>query len=151
MKNREIIANINNLYALRKRESERKQKTIIGKPLLILSRNLRMLEEEYNDNYMLDLKALRERYYEKKEVDVTVPADEGKGIEEHTEKRMIESLKADLFREDYDKELQELLDLDVDVPIMKVSVDLLGSVADAKDADALEFMTDYGAADWLRS
>jgi hypothetical protein len=147
MKNREIIANINNLYALRKRESERNPKTIIGKPLLILSRNLRMLEEEYSDNYMLDLKALRERYYEKKEVEVTVPADEEKGIKEHTEKRAIESLNADMKKEDYDKELQELLDLDVDVPIMKVSVDLLGSVADAKDADALEFMTDYGAAD----
>jgi hypothetical protein len=145
MKNREIIANINGIIDFRSREAKRDKKTITGHPLLIMSRNFRTLVKEYEENYSKDLQELNAKYYDKKEVDVTVPADKEKGIEEHTERRTVDVLKPWMKEEDHKKELNELLDLDVTVPVMKVNIALLESVTDAQDADALEFMTDYGA------
>lgn len=148
MKNRELVANLNGIYALRKREQEREQKkelkAFTGVPLLIISRNLRSMEKEYNENYAKDLQELREKYFTSKEAEVTIPANKKEGIEEHKEKREIEVLRPDVEEADYNKELNELLDLDVNVPIMRIALNMLESVTDSLDADAIEFMVDYG-------
>lgn len=151
MKNRELVANLNGIYALREREQEREKKKepkiFAGVPLLIISRNLRALEKEYNENYVKDLQELRGKYYVKKETEVTVPADKESGVEEHKEKREIEVLRPDADEAEYNKELNTLLDLDVSVPITRINIHLLEGVTDARDADAVEFMVDYGVGD----
>ncbi len=147
MKNRELIANLNKLYALREREMERgkkgKEKSIKGVPLLIIARNIRSMEKEYNDNYLKDYQELREKFYVKKNAEVTIPADKKNGVEERKEKREIEVLRPNMVEEGYEKELNELLDFEVTVPIKMIAIDLLNKVEDSLDADAIEFMVDY--------
>ena len=144
MKNREIIATLNGLYALRERENKREKpdKVFTGRILFAMSRNLRTLEKEYNENYVKDLQGIREKYYVAKEEDVTVPANEHDGTEEHTEKRRIEVLKPGCSEDEYMKELNELLDIQVDLNITKVPCSDLDKVYDFKDMDAIEFMVE---------
>lgn len=144
MKNREMIATINSLFELRKREQDRSkdEKVFTGKVLFTMSRNLRSLEKEYSENYSKDLQELREKYYVSKEIDVTIPEDDEKGIEEHVEKRKVEVLKPGCTEEQFNKELNELLDIDVSVNISKISPDELGNVYDFRDMDAIEFMVE---------
>lgn len=140
MKNREIINAIDNLSILKNRQVEKGEKLFSGKALLIISRNLRALWKEYSENYLEDLKELREKYYVTKETEVTVPADEENGVEEHKETRSVEVLKPELKEEDWNKELQELLDVDVKVPILYLSFDDLDSLTSYADAEAIDFM-----------
>lgn len=144
MKNKEIVATLNGLYGVRKREEERTkdEKVFTGRVLFIMSRNLRTLEKEYNENYLKDLQTLREKYYTTKETEVVVPADKEKGTEEHKENRKIEVLKPDCTEEEYIKELNELLDIEAKIDISKVSAADVENVYDFKDMDVIQFMVE---------
>lgn len=96
--------------------------------------------KEYNENYYKDYEELRERYYVKKDQEVTVPEDKEKGIEEHKEKQQIEVMKPNCKEEDYEKELNELLDLEVKVPLSFLTYDDLDLLDDYADAERIDFM-----------
>ena len=108
-----------------------------------MMRNFRSLLEEYKANYEKDMQSLKDKFFAKKETDVTVPADEAAGVEEHTEKREIEVLKPDCTQEQYEKELNELLDLETrKIQIAKIKADDLVDVKDFRVAMALDFMVE---------
>lgn len=144
MKNREIIGTLNGLYDLRKREEKREkdEKVFTGRVLFTMSRNLRTLEKEYNENYLKDLQSLREKYYTPKETEVTVPANKEKGTEEHKEKRNVEVLKPNCTEQQFQEELAELLDIDIKVDISKVSPEAVENVYDYRDMDVIQFMVE---------
>lgn len=144
MKNREMITTLNALYEARKREENRKEdeKVFTGVLLFTMSRNLRTLEKEYNENYLKDLQELRAKYYETEEREVIVPADAERGIEEHTEKQKVDVLKSGQTEAEYVKELNTLLDLEADVPIRKVTIDDVSAIYDFHDMDAIDFMVE---------
>lgn len=145
MKNREMIGHINDLDAIIGEEQKREasERVFNGRAFLLMARNFRALMAEYKANYEKDLQSLKEKFYTKKETEVTVPANETAGTEEHTEKREVEVLKPDCTQEQYEKELTELLDLDVSkVEIAKIKVDDLVAVKDFNVAMALDFMVE---------
>lgn len=145
MRNREMIGHINDLDAIIVEEQKRPaaERVFNGRAFLLMMRNYRSLLEEYKANYEKDLQALRDKFYTRKEADVTVPADEAAGTKEHVEKREIEVLKPDCTQEQYDKELSELLDLETrKIQISRIKADDLVDVKDFNVAMALDFMVE---------
>lgn len=144
MKNRELIATLNGLYDLRKREEkrEKEEKVFTGRVLFLMSRNLRTLEKEYNENYLKDLQELRSKYYISKEKEVVIPEDAVKGIKEHKETKKVEVLKPDCTENQFQEELGVLLDIEVKPNISKVAPEDLANVYDFKDMDAIQFMVE---------
>lgn len=144
MKNKEIIGTLNALYDARKREEERDkdEKVITGTLLFAMSRNLRALEKEYNDNYLKDLQAIKDKYYDTEEKEVIIPADAENGIEEHKEKQKITVLKSERTEMEYAAEVNALLDFEVDFEVKKVTVDEVKNIYDFRDMDAIQFMVE---------
>lgn len=145
MKNREMIACINNLDAILTQERDRpvNERIFNGRAFLLMNRNLRSLLEEYRANYEKDLQILKEKFYTKKEKEVIIPADPENGTKEHKEKKSIEVLKPNCTQEQYDKELNELLDLETrKIQISKIKADDLADVRDYAVAIALDFMVE---------
>lgn len=145
MKNREMIACINNLDAILTQERDRpvNERIFNGRAFLLMNRNLRSLLEEYRANYEKDLQILKEKFYTEKEKEVIMPADPENGTKEHKEKKSIEVLKPDCTQEQYDKELNELLDLETrKIQISKIKADDLADVRDYAVALALDFMVE---------
>ncbi len=145
MTNREMIGHANDLNAIIMEEQKRPvaERVFNGRAFLLMMRNHRSLLEEYRANYEKDLQALREKFYTRKETDVTVPADEAAGTEEHVEKREIEVLKPDCTEEQFKKELDELLSLETrKIQIAKIKADDLVNVKDFSVAMALDFMVE---------
>lgn len=142
MKNRELIVHIDHLNEI---VGEEKRKTaperfFSGRVNLLMVRNLRAMYKEYSDNYEKDLNELHSRFYTTKETDVTIPADEENGIEEHTEKRTVEALKPDYTQEQYNEELSTLLELEVSVLISMIRPEDVEKVPDFETLDKLDFM-----------
>lgn len=146
MKNREMIGHINDLDAIIAMENKKeniRDRIFNGRAFLLIARNYRSLLEEYKANYEPDLKSLREKYYVTEEQEVAIPADEAAGTEERKEKRKVEVLKPDCTEEDFNKELQELLDLKTrKIQIAKIKADDLADVRDYGIAMALDFMVE---------
>lgn len=144
MKNRELIGTLNALYDARKREEERDkdEKVFTGTLLFAMSRNLRILEKEYNENYLKDLQAIKDKYYDTEEKEVVIPADAEKGIEEHKEKQKIAVLKPEQTEMEYAAEINTLLDFEVDLGVKKVAVDEVKNIYDFRDMDAIQFMVE---------
>lgn len=144
MKNQELIGHINALDKIIKFESEKSdsEKMFSGRVKLLMMRNFRAMLKEYHENYEKDMGDLHVRFFVTEETDVTVPADEASGIEEHTEKRKVEVLRPDCTQEQYDEELKTLLDLDVSVKISKIKLDDVEKVTDFSIVDALDFMVE---------
>lgn len=144
MKNRELIGTLNALYDARKREEERgkDEKVFTGTLLFAMSRNLRILEKEYNENYLKDLQAIKDKYYDTEEKEVVIPADVENGIEEHKEKQKIAVLKPEQTEMEYAAEINTLLDFEVDLGVKKVAVDEVKNIYDFRDMDAIQFMVE---------
>lgn len=142
MKNRELVAHINHLNEIvggEKRKAAH-ERLFSGRVNLLMVRNLRAMYKEYGDNYGKDLSELHSRFYTTKETDVVIPADEENGIGEHTEKRTAEALKPDCTQEQYDEELNTLLNLEVSVPISMIKPEDVERVPDFETLDKLDFM-----------
>lgn len=147
MKNIELINRINYLDAVLSAEKERdktgeKKWFNSGRVHLIITRNLRAFLKEYHENYEKDLMALREKYYTTKETEVTVPADEAAGIEEHTETRQIEAIRPDMVEDGFLKERNTLLNLEISVPVAKIKPEDLDDVPTVEDAQNFDFMVE---------
>lgn len=144
MKNRELIGALNALYDARKREEERgkAEKVFTGTLLFAMSRNLRILEKEYNENYLKDLQAIKDKYYDTEEKEVVIPADVENGIEEHKEKQKIAVLKPEQTEAEYVAEINTLLDIEVDLGVKKAAVDEVKNIYDFRDMDAIQFMVE---------
>ena len=140
MKNRELIAGINFLADVKERQIKKGKKIFTGRALLIVTRNLRTMLNEYKENYEKDYDELRGRYYVMKEQEVTIPEDKEKGIEEHKEKQQVEVMKPNCKEEDYMRELNELLDLDVKIPLLYLTLDDLVLLDNYEDAERIDFM-----------
>lgn len=144
MKNRELIGTLNALYDARKREEERgkDEKVFTGTLLFAMLRNLRILEKEYNENYLKDLQAIKDKYYDTEEKEVVIPADVENRIEEHKEKQKIAVLKPEQTEMKYAAEINTLLDFEVDLGVKKVAVDEVKNIYDFRDMDAIQFMVE---------
>lgn len=145
MTNREMIGHINDLNTIITEDNNKpvKERVFNGRVYLLMKRNRRSLLEEYRVNYEKDYNELCEKFYTKKETEVTIPADEKAGVEEHTEKRSVEVLKPDYTKEQFEKELNELLDLETrKIQISKIRLDDLEDVRDYALAAALDFMVE---------
>lgn len=140
MKNGELIMRINFLSDIKKRQIENGEKLFKGGALLIVSRNLRAMYKEYSENYLKDLEELRGRYYENKESEVMIPADEESGIGEHMAKKSVEVLKPDCKEEDFQREWNELLDMEVTVPLSYLTYADLSGLEKYEDAEMIDFM-----------
>lgn len=144
-KNREMIGHINDLDAIIGEEQKRPASDRIfnGRAFLLMMRNFRSLLEEYKANYEKDYGLLRDKFFTKKETEVVIPADKAAGIEERKEKRELEVLKPDCTQEQYETELDELLDLETrKIQISKIKADDLVNVKDYAVAMALDFMVE---------
>lgn len=145
MKNKEMIAHINDLDAIIGEEQRREvsERIFNGRAFLLMTRNYRSLLEEYKANYEKDYNGLREKFFVKKEKEVVIPADKDAGIEEHKEKQEVDVLRPDCTQEQYDAELAELLDLKTrKIQIAKIKAEDLVGVKDFRVALALDFMVE---------
>lgn len=138
MKNRELIEHINGLSALKERAKGEKILSPIA--MLYVSRNLRTMANEYNTHYVKDLEEVKAKYLEHKQIDVTIPATETEP--EHVEKRVQDVFRQGANHEDFEREINTLLDMDVNVPICKVGVDAITALVEMDDVDAIEFMVE---------
>jgi hypothetical protein len=101
------------------------------------------MSKDYEENYAKELEKLNKEFYEEKEEEVTILADEEKGIEEHTEKQTKRVLREGKTEEDFQNRLAELLNFDgVDVPILKLKQDDIAKVMSIGDIQMLDFMVE---------
>jgi hypothetical protein len=145
MKNIELINRINYLSSLLQQEKTKTvdERWFEPKHYLIINRNLRAMSKDYEENYAKELEKLNKEFYEEKEEEVTILADEEKGIEEHTEKQTKRVLREGKTEEDFQNRLAELLNFDgVDVPILKLKQDDIAKVMSIGDIQMLDFMVE---------
>lgn len=137
MKNKEMIGHINDLNVIIEEEQKRpiSERIFNGRAFLFIMRNFRSLLEEYKANYEKDYASLREKFYTK--------GNTLEGPEKHTGEQEIEVLKPDCTQEQYEKELEELLDLDTrKIQISKIKAEDLVDVRDHMVIMALDFMVE---------
>jgi len=118
MSNKDLIQRCNALDDLLTAEDKSGSSEFSGVVLLKMTRNLRAMVAEYENNYSLDYKRYLKRYY----------ADDGK------------TLLPDVKKEDAEKELSELLNFEVDVPISTIKPEDVENVHSVSKIMALDFM-----------
>ena len=118
MTNKDLIKHCNELNDLLQKEEEQGTSSFSGLALLTITRNFRKLIDEYSSNYEKDFARFKKRFYK----------DDG------------ETLLDDVTAEEANNELSELLEYEVDVPIVMLKPSDVESVHSVTSILALDFM-----------
>ena len=118
MSNKDLIQRCNALDDLLTAEDKSGASAFSGVTLLKMTRNLRAMVAEYENNYAVDYKRYSKRFY----------GDDGI------------TLLPDVKKEDAEKELAELLEFTVDVPIITIKPDDVENVHSVSKIMTLDFM-----------